>query len=131
MPSDLVDHRMPFFKELETQILGTIFRISILLLNLLLRYTAVACRPVYVSPLRAFHHLVMVGSIEIKKVYVSAAAEAPMMLRLVVAEDMASELVMELVAERMKSELAVELAVRFKPRYNICGFRPAELVYTW
>lgn len=47
----------------------------------------------------------MVGSVELKQLWISAAAEAPIVLRLVVAEDMASELVVE---------LAVELAVRFR-----------------
>ena len=35
-PPDLVGHRMPFLEELETQILGSVFRSSILLLDLLL-----------------------------------------------------------------------------------------------
>ena len=56
----------------------------------------------------------MVSSVELKQVWISAAAAAPKVLRLVVAEDMASELVVELAVERMVSELVVELTVRFR-----------------
>ena len=47
----------------------------------------------------------MVGSIKLKQVWISAAAETPTVSRRVGAEHMASELVVE---------LAVELAVRFR-----------------
>ena len=56
----------------------------------------------------------IVGSVELKQMWISAAAEALIVLMLVVAEDMTSELVVELAVERMVSELAVELAVRFR-----------------
>ena len=54
----------------------------------------------------------MVSSVELKQVWISAAAAAPIVLRLVIAEDIASELVVELAVEQMGLELAGELAVR-------------------
>ena len=56
----------------------------------------------------------MVGSIELKQVWISVAAETPKVSSFVGAEHMASELVVELAVERMVPKLAVELAVRFR-----------------
>ena len=69
------------------------------------------------------------SSIDLKQVWISAAAEAPMVLRLVGAEHMASELVVELAVSEACSGAGGEVSIggRTKPRYGIRLLRPSEL----